>query len=129
MPKEVYEIFLRDFVNVQDKLRIINAEYMDVSPEVMRAEVEIELYGLYKKIVTEGNGRLNCISTAIKQATGREYVLENYVEHALEGNSTSEAASYVCIVSDGKAYWGTGIHTDIMTSSVLALVSAVNRML
>ena len=129
MPQEVYEIFLRDFVNVQDKLRIINAEYTDVSPEVMRAEVDIELYGLRKKIVTEGNGRLNCISTAIKQATGREYVLENYVEHALEVKSTSEAASYVCIVADGKSYWGTGIHTDIMTSSILALVSAVNKML
>lgn len=129
LPKEVYDIFLRDFVNVQNKLRIINAEYMDISPEVMRAEVEIEWNGTYQKVVTEGNGRLNCISTAIKQATGKEYVLENYVEHALEGNSTSEAASYVCIVSDGKSYWGTGIHTDIMTSSVLALVSAVNRML
>ena len=33
------------------------------------------------------------------------------------------------IVEDNKTYWGTGIHTDIMTSSVKALVSAVNRAL
>ena len=85
--------------------------------------------GEKQKVVVVGNGRLDCVSTAIKQVTGREYVLESYVEHALEEKSSSKAASYVCIVEDGKAHWGTGIHSDIMISSVKALVSAVNRML
>ena len=69
------------------------------------------------------------MSLAIKKVTGKDFLLENYVEHALEEKSTSQAASYICITADGKAYWGVGIHTDIMTSSVKALVSAVNRML
>ena len=37
--------------------------------------------------------------------------------------------SKIHLVADGNTYWGTGIHSDIMTSSVRALVSAVNRML
>ena len=60
---------------------------------------------------------------------GKEYTLESYIQHALEEKSNSKAASYVSIVLDGKTYWGTGIHTDIMTSSVYALVSAINRSL
>ncbi len=128
-PNEVYEIFLRDFVNLQDKLSVKNANYADENTDCVKGKIEISYLGKTQTVEVEGNGRLDCVSQAIKAVTGRSYVLENYVEHALEEKSSSKAASYVCISAGGKSFWGTGIHTDIMTSSVLALVSAVNIML
>ena len=126
---EVHDIFLRDFVNLHDKLNVLEAGYDDVSAEKIKGKIVIEYNGEAKTLEVEGNGRLDCVNMAIKQVKGKNYVLENYVEHALEEKSTSQAASYICIVENGKPYWGAGIHTDIMTSSVKALVSAVNRML
>ncbi len=128
-PDEVYQIFLNDFVNLQKVLSVDNATYTDESAEVVQGNIEITYRGKNYKVAVEGNGRLDCVSKAIKEVTGREYLLESYVEHALEEKSSSKAASYVCISSDGKSYWGTGIHSDIMTSSIYALVSAVNIML
>lgn len=128
-PKEVHEIFLRDFVNLHDKLNVLEAGYDDMNAETVKGRVVIEYNGAATTVEVAGNGRLDCVNMAIKQVTGKNYVLENYVEHALEEKSTSQAASYICIVENGKPYWGAGIHTDIMTSSVKALVSAVNRML
>ena len=127
--QEVYEIFMNDFVNLRDKLHVVNATYEDVDADTVRGKVMIEYQG--KNVQTEvvGNGRLDCVSSAIKQVIGKDFILETYVQHALEEKSSATAASYVSIVSDGKTYWGTGIHSDIMTSSVRALVSAVNRML
>jgi 2-isopropylmalate synthase len=107
----------------------LEAGYDDVSAERVRGKIVIEYNGKATTVEVEGNGRLDCVSSAIKQVIGKDYVLESYVEHALEEKSTSQAASYICIVCDGKSYWGAGIHTDIMTSSVRALVSAVNRLL
>ena len=72
---------------------------------------------------------MNCVSKAIKIATGKDFALETYVEHALQERSTSEAASYVSISCDGVTYWGAGIDSDIFVSSVKALVSAVNNLL
>ena len=126
---EVHDIFTRDFVNLTEKLNVLEAGYDDVSAESVKGRLVIEYDGKATTVEVEGNGRLDCVSRAIKQVTGKDYVLENYVEHALEEKSTSKAASYICVVADGKPYWGVGIHTDIMTSSVRALVSAVNRML
>ncbi len=126
---EVHDIFLRDFVNLTSKLSVINVSCKDLDKERVSGVVEIEYNNQVKTYEVLGNGRLDCVSNAIKQALGKTYVLESYIEHALEEKSTSKAASYVCIVADGKPYWGTGIHTDIMTSSIKALVSAVNRML
>ena len=128
-PQEVYDIFVRDFVNLTEKLNVLEAGYDDVSAERIKGKIVIEYAGKATTVETEGNGRLDCVSQAIKLVTGREYTLENYVEHALEEKSTSQAASYICIAEKGNTYWGVGIHTDIMTSSVKALVSAVNRML
>nr|MBR6778511.1 2-isopropylmalate synthase [Clostridia bacterium] len=126
---EVHEIFLRDFVNLRTKLFVKNAVYEDVDADTVHGKVKIEYLGEVKTVEVTGNGRLDCVSNAIKLVTGREYDLESYVQHALEEKSSSQAASYVCITENDKAYWGTGIHSDIMTSSIWALVSAVNRML
>ena len=126
--QEVYDIFMRDFVNLYEKLNVLEAGYEEVDDK-LKGKIVIEYNGSAVTVDVEGNGRLDCVSSAIKQVTGKDYVLENYVEHALEGKSNSQAASYIGIVSNGKTYWGAGIHTDIMTSSVKALVSAVNRML
>ncbi len=125
---EVHEIFLRDFVNVKELLSVENI-LLDEMEEKVGGRVEVKYLDKVHSVEVTGNGRLNCVSSAIKKVIGIDYTLENYVEHALEEKSTSQAASYVCISAGGKTYWGTGIHTDIMTSSVLALVSAVNRML
>ncbi len=128
-PQEVHDIFMKDFVNVQDKLQVVNATYEEVDKESVCGVVEIAYLGKLSKVKVEGNGRLDCVSNAIKQIIGVNYVLETYAQHALEEKSTAKAASYVSIVANGKTYWGTGIHSDIMTSSINALVTAVNRML
>ena len=127
--KEVYDIFTRDFVNLTENLNVLEAGYDDISAEKVKGKVVIEYAGKATTVEVEGNGRLDCVNTAIKAATGLDYTLENYVEHALEEKSTSQAASYICLSANGKPYWGVGIHTDVMTSAVKALVSAVNRML
>ena len=127
-PDEVHDIFLKDFVNLQDKLSIVSVDYKEEG-DMVKAKAVISYGGEEKTYEATGNGRLDSVSNAIKQAIGKEYSLESYVQHALEEKSTSKAASYVCIVWNGKAYWGTGIRTDIMVSSINALVSAVNRLL
>ena len=128
-PQEVYEIFIKDFVNVEDKLKVVRASYETVDADKVLGKVDVEYLGKTQTFAVEGNGRLDCVSNAIKKAVGKEYTLESYVQHALEEKSSSQAASYVSIALDGKSFWGTGIHADIMTSSIKALVTAVNKML
>ena len=50
-------------------------------------------------------------------------------EHALEIGQSSRAMAYIGITDDnGKTTWGAGMDTDIITASIQALFSAVNRM-
>ena len=127
-PKEVYEIFIRDFVNKSSPIALVGATYTDLAVGVS-GEITLKRGTETRKISSRGNGRLDCVSNAIKQVLGFDYSLETYTQHALEEKTTSQAASYVSIVKDGRTYWGAGIDSDIIVSSVKALISAVNIML
>ena len=128
-PNEVHDIFVRDFVNLATPLEVVDATYTNAAEESVHGLVTVSYFGKTSTVHVEGSGRLDCVSQAIREVTGASYTLDSYVEHALEEHSSSKAASYVSITEDGTTYWGTGIHTDIMKSSVHALVSAVNKML
>ena len=128
-PSEVYEIFMRDFVNLTSQVNVTRAVYTDTSDGNIVGVVKIEHSGTSTEVTSMGNGRLDCVSNAIKSVIGKNYTLETYTQHALEGKTSSKAASYVSIALDGKVYYGTGIDSDISTSSVKALISAVNVML
>ena len=127
MPQEVYDIFTRDFVNITDCVDVVRAVYTD-EQDGIRAESTIRYAGKEMPVQSFGNGRLDAIAGALREVTGLDYSLESYTEHDLEGRSSSKAASYVSIRHDGKLYWGVGIDSDIIVSSVKALVSAVNIM-
>ncbi len=128
-PREVYDIFVRDFVNQTSYLNVLKAVYSETESGNIAGLVTIDFGNEVHEIKSQGNGRLDCVSNAIKSLLSLDYTLESYTQHALDGKTTSSAASYVSISSQGKIYWGTGIDSDISTSSVKALVSAVNLML
>ena len=128
-PKEVYEIFKKDFVNISSPVSVVSAKYVDLADGNIEGLVKISYSGKEYEVVSVGNGRLDSVSGAVKQVVNKDYSLETYTQHALAGKTTAEAASYVSIVCDGVTYWGTGVDSDISTSSVKALISAVNKML
>ncbi len=127
-PAEVYDIFIRDFVNLSSPLSLTRASYTDISGGV-RGDITVKLGDHETTVSSSGNGRLDCVSNAIKDVLRADYALETYTQHALDEKTTSKAASYVSIVNNGKTYWGAGIDSDIIVSSVKALISAVNIML
>ena len=128
MPSEVYDIFVRDFVNVNSPVDVEKAIYTDRDGGIV-AECTIKYNGVSYVRVSEGNGRLDAVSNAIKDVIGIDYIFDSYTEHDLEGKSSSKAASYVSIKHGEKPFYGVGIDSDIIVSSVKALVSAINIML
>jgi len=120
---------MRDYVNITSGVNVTRAQYTELGDGNIEATISMEYGGKSIGVTSIGNGRLDCVSNAIRSSIGVEYSLETYTQHAIEGKSNAEAAAYVSIVRGGKAYWGAGIDSDIGNSSVKALVSAVNAML
>ncbi|MBB6729829.1 2-isopropylmalate synthase [Cohnella zeiphila] len=126
--EEIYDIFVEEYVNIQSPLEFVNFHFEQ--QEGYQTVVTVRLNGERQEFKGSGNGRLDAISQALQQNLNVSYANLKYTEHALEVGSGSRAISYIGITaSDGTEYWGCGIDADIMTSSVKALVSAVNKMI
>ena len=127
-PTQVYDIFMRDFVNLTKYIALEDTVFTSTENGI-EASCTVTYHGEKFNIKSFGNGRLDAISNALCDIVGINYSLESYTEHDLEGKSSSKAASYVGIKHNGKVYWAAGIDSDIIISSVKALVSAVNVMI
>ncbi len=126
-PDDVYDIFRGQFVNVSSPLKVADVHYTR-NEEKFTAEVTAMYNGEKEVIFGEGNGRLNAVTNALKSLLGIDFSVISYSEQALEQGSRSKAMSYIEIkAQDGTLAWGAGTHTDIIFSSVHALVSAINR--
>jgi 2-isopropylmalate synthase len=77
----------------------------------------------------EGNGPLDAFVKAIHLATGIEARVLDYEEHALGSGSDARAAAYVQVEIGEQTSWGVAMHHSIVTASLRAVVSAINRAL
>lgn len=73
-----------------------------------------------------GNGPIAAFVDAVAQV-GVEVSVLDYAEHALSEGGDASAAAYVeCAVGE-EVLWGVGIDPSIITASLKAIISAVNR--
>ncbi len=126
MPSEVYKIFEDTYLNSNGNVRFISAHY--TQGELISAVVKVEINGAERTFTGSGNGRLDAVSDALKNGMGITYTISTFAQNAMEQSSKSKAASYIGVtLPDGRVSWGAGIHTDIIVSSVLALISALDN--
>ena len=81
--------------------------------------VEIQLSG-------SGNGPIAAFCDALAHH-GVDVRVLDYAEHAMSAGGDAKAASYLECAVDNTVLWGVGIDPSITTSSLKAIVSAVNR--
>lgn len=129
MPEEIYQIFQDNYVNVEVPYKLIDFTLNKQSDGSFVGQVHLMAHGEEVVIETKGNGRFDAASNAMQQQFGLQYSNLIYTEHAMEIGATSRAMAYVGITGEnGKTYWGAGMDTDIITASIKALISAINRM-
>ena len=124
-PDWVYQIFSDHYINTKSIFHIDECHFKQV--DGITAEVTINHAGESKVITSNGNGRLDAVSNAIKQYFNISYELSFYEEHSLTKGSSSKAVAYVGIICNGKTFWGVGIDPDIIRASIEALIVTVNK--
>lgn len=74
----------------------------------------------------EGNGPIAGFCDALATHGVAVEVLD-YSEHAMSAGEDATAAAYIECDIDGQVLWGVGVDPSIVTASLKAIVSAVNR--
>lgn len=133
-PERVYDTFIGEYVDLDAPFHFIKQRVIDFSDDDTveydkKAEITIEDHGVVKTVVGYGNGPIDAVKAAFNE-NGFVYThLLDYSEHALTSGSSSKAAAYVYLRVRGSALqeYGVGVHPDITTATIKAIISAMNR--
>jgi 2-isopropylmalate synthase len=89
-------------------------------------DISVVLDGAEMQLAGSGNGPIAAFVTALA-GVGIDVRVLDYAEHALSAGGDAKAAAYLeCAVGD-RVLWGVGVDPNIVTASLKAVVSAVNR--
>jgi 2-isopropylmalate synthase len=121
----IWQLFNESYLDDGD-LALVS--YAHSSADHDRIEAVLTWRGERHTLTGTGNGPIAAFVHALSGLDLDVRVLD-YVEHATGAGEEAQAASYLELAVNGKVLWGCGIHPSIVTSSLRAIVSGVNRTL
>ena len=129
-PSEIHKIFNENYINVFNKLKI-NAISFDKNDTESKAILDMDYNGKNLKLEGIGKGKFEAVTNALKnEFKNLDFKNLTYDEHAIGTGADSYAITYLSFEDkNGKKVWGVGLDHDILTSSIYALISAINRSL
>jgi 2-isopropylmalate synthase len=125
---EIWDVFKAEYLDRETPLELNSVHTSSAAGEKDALDVNVYVDGELRTLHGEGNGPIAAFVTAIN---GLEQNFDvrvlDYAEHALSSGGDAVAAAYVeCLVHD-TVFWGVGIDANIVTASLKAVISAVNR--
>jgi 2-isopropylmalate synthase len=125
-PKEMRDVFESEYLDRVTPLKLIRhrltSDGEGTDEIIATVRVENDLH----EIRGSGNGPIAAFVDALA-GIGFDVRVLDYHEHAMSSGDDARAAAYVeCAVED-TVFWGVGVDSSIVSASLKAVVSAVNR--
>ena len=126
-PTTMWQAFQDEYLPQNPPVELISHE-TTTGTEGAKVTAHMLIDGEHRTVTGEGNGPIDAFVAALQADLGVDVDVVDYSEHAVGAGSDATAVSYVETTSgDGVVKWGVGQHESILTASLRAIVSAVNR--
>ncbi|GLZ04279.1 2-isopropylmalate synthase [Actinomadura sp. NBRC 104412] len=125
-PERMWEIFEREFLSNGPRVGLLAHRASSRVDEKDMLSCDVRIDGEIREIEGVGNGPVSAFESALASVGVHVRVLD-YAEHALSAGGDARAAAYVECDVEGTTVWGVGIDGNIVTASLKAILSAVNR--
>ncbi len=127
-PEEIWATFRAEYLDRETPLKLNSVHTSSAAGEKDRLSVGVYVDGEHRMLEGTGNGPIAAFVDALTGAVPELDVrVLDYHEHALSSGGDAIAAAYVeCAVGD-HVLWGVGLDPNIVTASLRAVLSAVNR--
>jgi 2-isopropylmalate synthase len=139
-PEAIWADFETEYLARETPLKLNSVHTSSAAGEKDALSVNVYVDGELRTLQGTGNGPIAAFVNALNELTEAERSAGNpayadrtdvrvldYAEHALSSGGDAIAAAYVECAVGGKVLWGVGLDPNIVTASLKAVISAVNR--
>jgi 2-isopropylmalate synthase len=128
-PQEIYDAFREKYVDIRTPIELTSyKETGVVGSEEVSVEANLKYFGQPIVITGKGNGIIDAFCHAVEKHFDIVMEIIDYREHSMEYGTKARAISYVQIADNqGGIYFGAGTSSNIIKSSLRAVISAANK--
>ena len=121
---ELWRIFSEEYLDRREPIAYVGHQLLPGRLS-QGLELEVEVAGRRHTLVGHGNGPIDALVHALRLPLR----LQSYEERSMGAGADSRAAAFVEVAVEGAAgsRFGVGIHPNIVTASLLAVLSAIDR--
>jgi 2-isopropylmalate synthase len=125
--RELEAIIAGEAMQVPSTYKLVS--YVINSGNVINATASLQLScgGSIMKGLSSGDGPIDAAFLAIEQILGHHYELDDFQIQSVTEGREAMGSALVKLLSNGKLYSGQGLSTDIIGASILAYISALNK--
>ena len=125
----IWQAFQAEYLSRTEPLRLDSVHTSSAAGEKDALTVNVYVDGELRTLEGSGNGPIAAFVNAINDLGDERFDVRvlDYAEHALSSGGDAIAAAYVECVVGGDIVWGVGLDPNIVTASLKAVISAVNR--
>ncbi|PSU33901.1 alpha-isopropylmalate synthase regulatory domain-containing protein [Photobacterium lutimaris] len=133
-PKEltaenIWEAFNAEYLDANNPFSLFGYMERQNADGTCRIEATLQHNGKEIMIYGKGNGPLAAFVNGMNDTFALSLSIVNYSEHATDSGSEATAVAYVEVAhANEKSLFGAGRHSNITKASLLAVVSATNRL-
>jgi len=124
--KELWDLFTQEYLAPRPPI-VYRSHQLAASTDgadTERLSLQVECDGRLETWLGQGSGPID----AMVEAVGLPFDVLSYEEHSRGQGSAAKAVSYIEITTRSRrTLFGAGMHPNIITASLLAILSAVNR--
>ncbi len=128
---DIWNLFQRTYYLADAPLTLVKQQLTPTGPDNRELIAKLrKADGSTLTLEGEGNGPIDAFVDALQKGLGVSFSFLDYHEHAVGRGANAVAASYVEIEGkDGHVIYGVGLDPSIVTASLKAILSAVQRMM
>jgi 2-isopropylmalate synthase len=122
--KDIWDIFSEQYLRVKTPVEYV-VHHLFEDGDKQGVALTVKLLGDEVILRGEGNGPIDALLDALRVSAK----LQSYEERSMGEGSDAIAVAFAEVAADevAGAVFGVGIHPNIVTASILAVLSAVNR--
>ncbi|HEV3226449.1 MAG TPA: 2-isopropylmalate synthase [Acidimicrobiales bacterium] len=125
----MWDAFQGEYLAEGRRVQLISHETATHSSGGAEVTAQLLVDGEHRTARGEGNGPIAAFVHAVNQELGLDVEVVDYAEHSVTAGTDAQAVAYVEVqAADGTVRWGVGVNESILTASLGAVVSAVNRL-
>jgi 2-isopropylmalate synthase len=127
-PEQIWALFQEEYLTPGDALELVGYRATETSNgEGATLEARLRVTGAERDVRGQGNGPISAFVNALGESCAVDVRVTDYHEHAMSAGATASAAAYIELAVGDRILWGCGIDPNIVSASLRAVTSAVNR--